>query len=653
MKRKWSSVESTEKKIRLDLYPNIRSESIPDYDECEIRANQSKFYIELEDPIMDSIWSKQIQQNTFVSNRNKVQEWKTLHQLRKTNIETNEKLEEARKANEDKNILIQNQLLTQKYQPTKFVDLLTDHNLNREALRWLKSWDDAVFNGKLESIPKIKILLLAGPPGAGKTVLAHCIANHCGYEIMEINASDDRSQTTLIEEVKSRVQSNSILNQNKPKLVLLDEIDGVYGGTQSSGSSAIGALINMAKNVKKPLLRPIICTCNDLYSSSLKALRGYAKIISFKRGDGNIERVVSRLKKICFEENINLPINILQQIAQTHEGDIRSCLNAIQIVKLGSFSSNNNAQLKDVEKGYFDLMQYIFEGDQKTMSQFRQYFLQDQNNFNIIEGCFTNYPQQSFSDPYLKKIYKTIDALSFGDLINTTLLKFMQFNLSQYLTVSLYTTHYFCHSNHHIKGRYELPLQIYQAKRQFKENTQLAQDFHDNLSPQISSFYSQGDIALDLLDPLYDILNTIKIRKDISDVYLLDSKEKEILVDLHSIFKSFGLSYEFNHTSNRYILKPNIFHLLGDLRKNISEEGIVYGVPLCQFMNQANNEMKKHEAPHQMKASKSHFNTNDSPFKILSAKEKKEELHSAPIKFVFEDSASKAIRHKSRMEEWL
>ena len=69
-------------------------------------------------------------------------------------------------------------LWVDKYRPRTFLDLLSDEQINREVLRWLKSWDKLVFdydppqshargqkNGRSTSLPEHRILLISGPPG--------------------------------------------------------------------------------------------------------------------------------------------------------------------------------------------------------------------------------------------------------------------------------------------------------------------------------------------------------------------------------------------------------------------------------------------------------------------------------------------------------
>ena len=45
--------------------------------------------------------------------------------------------------------------------------------------------------------PGAKAILLSGPPGIGKTTMATVVGKACGYDLMELNASDARSKSML------------------------------------------------------------------------------------------------------------------------------------------------------------------------------------------------------------------------------------------------------------------------------------------------------------------------------------------------------------------------------------------------------------------------------------------------------------------------
>ena len=282
---------------------------------------------------------------------------------------------------------------TEKYRARKFTDLIGDERTHRSVLRWLKGWEPVVFPGLAKSRPKKpnqedeeeaihrKVLLLSGPPGLGKTTLAHVCARQAGYEVLEINASDDRSRDVVKGRIRDALGTENIKGMNveigeqkvrragKPVCVVVDEVDGVTGGSGSGGeggfmkalidlvlldqrNSKLSAEGNTGKKRKGDtfrFMRPLILVCNDLYSSSLRPLRAssIAEMISVRQAP--LENVVQRVKFIFGREGIPCDndgarrlceaawgmVSRKQRNAKTTgsaEGDIRSVLVAAEFV---------------------------------------------------------------------------------------------------------------------------------------------------------------------------------------------------------------------------------------------------------------------------------------------------------------------------------
>lgn len=282
-------------------------------------------------------------------------------------------------------------LWTEKYRAKKFTDLVGDERTHRSVLKWLKGWDQVVFPHQARPKAKKKftagfeeeaereyihrkVLLLTGPPGLGKTTLAHVCARQAGYEVQEINASDERSKDVVNGRIKDMVGTENVRNLDqsrfkkaaRPICVVVDEVDGVVGGSGGGGEGGfIKALLELLiadqRNTRSEssqfstivttkkrkgdgfrFLRPLILICNDVYHPSLRLLRQgtLVEVIHIRKPPLNM--IIPRLHAIFEKEGIPCDGDGVRQLCEatwgvtsrkesmsgdaTAEGDMRGIL---------------------------------------------------------------------------------------------------------------------------------------------------------------------------------------------------------------------------------------------------------------------------------------------------------------------------------------
>jgi len=177
---------------------------------------------------------------------------------------------------------------------------------------------------------KKKALLLHGPPGTGKTSIAHAAANEINYEIFELNASDLRNREKLKEILKPAIEQKSLEKGNK--IILVDEVDGIseydYGG--------LGELLELIELSSYPM----IITANDIWSKKFSTLRKKCEIIQLKEINYNTIKLV--ISEISNKEGLSINEDFITELSVKAKGDLRAAINDLQTL----------SQLKD----YFSII---------------------------------------------------------------------------------------------------------------------------------------------------------------------------------------------------------------------------------------------------------------------------------------------------------
>ena len=169
-------------------------------------------------------------------------------------------------------------------------------------------------------------MIFFGPPGTGKTTTIINIINsfHSNTKkplIIHLNASDDRGIEIIRTHVLQFVSSCGLF-QSGLKFIILDEIDNMTRSAQLALKYVIEHTYPL--NVRFCLI------CNYVSKIDISLAQNF---IMFRFNTHPIERVYSFLNNILKLENIKLSEDVLYDIINVYESDIRSMINYIQLNK--------------------------------------------------------------------------------------------------------------------------------------------------------------------------------------------------------------------------------------------------------------------------------------------------------------------------------
>ena len=302
-----------------------------------------------------------------------------------------------------------------KYRPvnlSEFVD-------NKEALvtleNWLASWKT------LGSRPTKRTVFLYGPPGVGKSEAVVLLAGKYGFDLIEMNASDERTRDSL-QRVAGAASTEASL-YGRMRIILLDELEGMSGTEDRGGLSIIASLAATTRS-------PLVLIGTDMWDRRFTSFRKSSLFIEFKAVP--TRSMIPRMKEICRKEGIQVEEEAIRTIAERARGDLRSAVTDLQALAQGktrlTYQEANWLEGRDRHEPVFDTLKNIFNA--RTCQEARMAVnVSDVDYEMLFEWIYENIPHQITDQ---EDMAAALDALSKADIFLSRIRREQEWRLLPY-----------------------------------------------------------------------------------------------------------------------------------------------------------------------------------------------------------------------------
>ena len=200
-----------------------------------------------------------------------------------------------------------------------------------------KTIDDCILPDRIKNTFKeflqegeIPNLLLAGPPGIGKTTVAKALCQQLGCDYYVINGSDEgRFLDTVRNQAKNFASTVSLTASANHKVIIIDEADNTTSDVQLLLRASIEEFSSNCR---------FIFTCN-YKNKIIQPLHSRCTVIDFsvnKRDKPSIAaQFFSRINEILTQENIRSDKKVVAELINKHFPDWRRVLNECQRYSVG------------------------------------------------------------------------------------------------------------------------------------------------------------------------------------------------------------------------------------------------------------------------------------------------------------------------------